>query len=176
MRLSIIAAMSENYVIGKDNQLPWRLSADLQHFKKITWGKPILMGRKTYESIGRPLPGRRNIIITRNPEFQVEGCEITHSLEQALSLVKDSEEVMVIGGAELFAQALPQAKRMYLTLIHHHFEGDCFFPRWDAKQWREVERVEFAADDGFVYGFSFIVLETETQTHDSRSPPYSFHQ
>lgn len=159
MQLSIIAAMSENYVIGKENQLPWHLPADLKHFKNITWGKPILMGRKTYESIGKPLPGRRNIIITRNPEFQAEGCEITHSLEQALSLVKDSAEVMVIGGAQLFAQALPQASRMYLTIIHHYFDGDCFFPHWDAKQWQEVEREDFAAGEGFSYGFSYLVME-----------------
>jgi dihydrofolate reductase len=159
LQLSIIAALSENYVIGQQNQLPWHLPADLKHFKTITWGKPILMGRKTYESIGKALPGRRNIIITRNPQFQAEGCEITWSLEQALSLVKDSEEVMVIGGAELFAQALPKASRLYLTMIRHHFAGDCFFPPWDSKQWQEVERVDFAADDSFPYGFSFLVLD-----------------
>lgn len=159
MKLSIIAALSENYVIGKDNQLPWHLPADLKRFKKITWGKPILMGRKTYESIGRPLPGRRNIIVTRNPDFQAEGCEIVHSLDQGLSLVRDSAEVMVIGGAELFAQALPRASCMYLTVIHQHIEGDCFFPRWDAKQWREVERADFVADSKSHQGYSFVVLE-----------------
>jgi len=159
MHLSIIAALANNRVIGIENRLPWHLSADLKYFKAITLGKPIIMGRKTYESIGKPLPGRRNIIVSRNSEYQAAGCEVVSSLNNALALVKDCKEVMLIGGAQLFAQALPQADRLYLTFIHHNFNGDSFFPEWDAHQWHETNRVDHHADSNNQYDYSFVTLE-----------------
>ncbi len=159
MFLSLIAALADNYVIGKQNQLPWHLPADLKHFKELTWGKPILMGRKTYESIGKPLPGRRNIIITRDNEFRAEGCEILHTLEDALALTQEVPELMIIGGAELFAQTLPKADRLYLTLIHYPFDGDSFFPHWNPKEWQETARVDLAANAQTPYAYSFVLLQ-----------------
>jgi dihydrofolate reductase len=159
MILSIIVAMTPNRVIGANNRLLWRLPAELQYFKKTTWGKPIIMGRKTHESIGRALPGRRNIIISHNPYFQAEGCEILASLEAALTLVEDSEEVMVIGGAQIYAQALPRAQRLYLTRVHHEFAGDTYFPEWKASQWRELSREDRGADADNPHAVSFVILE-----------------
>ena len=158
MRVSLIAAMAENRVIGRDNQLPWRLSADLQHFKALTMGKPIIMGRKTYESIGRPLPGRTNIVITRDSAFQAEGCAVVHSIEQALAVARGFEEVMVIGGAELYRQMLDHADRLYLTLVRTEVEGDALFPEI-GQQWREVERESCKADDKNQFDYDFVTLE-----------------
>jgi len=158
MRVSLIAAMAENRVIGRDNQLPWRLSADLQHFKALTMGKPIIMGRKTYESIGQPLPGRTNIVITRDSAFQAEGCEVVHSIEQALAVARDCEEVMVIGGANLYRQMLDRADRLYLTLVRAEVEGDALFPEI-GQQWREVERESRRADDKNQFDYDFVTLE-----------------
>lgn len=157
--LSLIVAMTPTRVIGARNRLLWRLPAELQYFKKTTWGKPIIMGRKTHESIGRALPGRRNIIISRNPHFQAEGCEIVTSLDEALALVDTEAEVMVIGGAQIYEQALARADRLYLTLVHHEFTGDAFFPEWEAAEWHEVSREERAADAENPYDVSFIVLD-----------------
>ena len=128
MRISIIVAMSENRVIGKDNQLPWHLPADLHHFKSLTMGKPILMGRKTHKSIGRVLPGRCNVVITHDKNFQACGCVVANSIRTALAAVSYSDEVFVIGGALLYEQMLSMAQRIYLTIVHHEFEGDVFFP------------------------------------------------
>ena len=160
MILSLIVAMTPNRVIGANNRLLWRLPAELQYFKKTTWGKPIIMGRKTHESIGRALPGRRNIIISHNPHFQAEGCEVVDSLAAALSLVQDCEEAIVIGGAQIYAQALPQAERLYLTWVHQEFEGDTYFPAWEGlADWRELSREERIADAENPYAVSFVVLE-----------------
>ncbi len=159
MRISAICAMSENRVIGNHNQLPWHLPADLKHFKKITSGKPILLGRKTYESIGRPLPDRCNIVITRDMHFQAPGCLVVNSIEHALEAVAYSEEVFIIGGALLYHQTLSMIQRLYMTLIHQNFDGDAFFPDIDLHEWRETERIDHQADAENPYAYSFIVLD-----------------
>ena len=159
MKLSIIVAMSNNRVIGRDNTMPWHLPADLRHFKHITLGKPILMGRKTYESIGRPLPERHNIVITRDNSYTTPGCTVVHSIDAALQTAAGSDEVMVIGGAEFYRQVLPQVDTIYLTQIHAELEGDTFFPVLDDANWREVERENFEADDNNPYAYSFVKLE-----------------
>lgn len=158
MRICIIAAMDKNRVIGYDNQLPWHLPADLKHFKSLTMAKSIIMGRKTYESIGKPLPGRHNIIVTRQQHYVAKDCQIAHTLKSALQLVK-SDEVFIIGGTEIFSQALPITDRLYLTLIDHEFIGDCYFPKWLAQDWLEIERVDCKADERNVYPYHFVVLQ-----------------
>jgi dihydrofolate reductase len=159
MRIAAVVAMSENRVIGNDNKLPWRLPADLQHFKKITMDKPILMGRKTYDSIGRPLPGRCNIVITRDSDFQAPGCVIANSIECALKAAAYSEEVCIIGGALLYQQMLSRIERIYQTIIHHDFSGDAYFPELNGVDWREVERESFQPDEKNAYSYSFITLD-----------------
>jgi dihydrofolate reductase len=157
--LSIIAALSRNRVIGKDNQLPWRLPADLKHFKSVTLGKPVIMGRKTFESIGRPLPGRDNIVVTRDPKFHADGIAVAHSLDDALAQVHDVPEIMLIGGAQLYAESLARAQRLYLTLIHADVDGDAHFPDYDPADWRETAREDHAADENNHYSYSFQILE-----------------
>lgn len=140
-KLAIICAMSRNRVIGLNNQLPWHLPADLQFFKRTTLGKPIIMGRKTYDSIGRPLPGRSNIVVTRQPDFHVDGLYVANSLEEAMEIAKQltqEDEYFVIGGAELYSQALPLAERLYLTEVDTDVEGDAFFPEINHKSWQIV--------------------------------------
>lgn len=167
MRLAMIAAQSQNRVIGTNNKLPWYLPEDLKYFKRVTLGKPIIMGRKTFESIGRPLPGRTNIIITRNADWTHEGAgvQVVHSLEQAielaenLALINGFEESLVIGGAEIYALALPHADRLYLTQVHAEVQGDAHFPLLDPAQWREVAREDFSAVEPNPYDYSFIVLD-----------------
>ncbi len=159
MAIALIAAMAENHVIGRDNQLPWRLSADLQHFRALTMGKPIVMGRKTRESIGRPLPGRHNIVITRDPDYRAEGYTVVHSIDAALEAAGHEHEVMIMGGAELYRQTIDQAGRLYLTLVKTRVEGDVRFPEIDATQWRETERVSAVADERNEYDYDFIVME-----------------
>ncbi|MDQ7054475.1 MAG: type 3 dihydrofolate reductase [candidate division KSB1 bacterium] len=156
--LSIIVAIARNRVIGRGNRLPWHLPADLRHFKQTTMGHPIIMGRKTYESIGRPLPGRQNIVITRNRDYYAEGCLVVHSLQEALAAVPDAEEVFIIGGASLYREALPLADRIYLTLVDAEVEGDTVFPELDASEWREVQRETFAPDEKNPYGYAFVEL------------------
>lgn len=158
MRISLIVAMGENRVIGADNKMPWHLSADLKHFRRITLGKPILMGRNTHVSIGRPLPGRKNIVLTSDPTYRAEGCTIVHSLEQALREA-GGDELMVIGGAALYRAFLPKADCLYLTLIHQSFAGDTFFPEFDEREWREVERVDVDDDAESGLRYSFLTLE-----------------
>lgn len=158
MRISIIAAMADNRVIGNNNQLPWHLSADLKHFKKITMGKAIIMGRKTYTSIGKPLPGRRNIIITRQKNLHLEGCDVVNCIDSALNAAVDSSEAMIIGGANLYQQVLPLANYMYLTLIHKTFEGDAYFPEWDTSQWQETKRQDIS-DENLDFDYSFVELQ-----------------
>ncbi len=159
MRVSLIAAMAENRVIGRDNELPWKLSADLQHFKKITMGKPVVMGRKTWESIGRPLPGRSNIVVTRDSDYKAEGCVVVHSIEQALQAAAGSEEVMIIGGAELYRQALERAQRLYLTLVKAEVSGNVLFPPIDAGHWREIDCESYSADADNEYDYDFMTFE-----------------
>jgi len=162
MKLSIIAAMDRNRLIGNNNQLPWHLPADLQFFKRTTLRKPILMGRKTFDSIGRLLPGRRNVIISRNPNYQAAGCDVVHSIEAALELVQENEEVMLIGGATLYEQALPLAQRLYLTLIDAEFTGDAWFPDYrQAGNWHEVSREKQPTDEKSGLNYAFVVLETD---------------
>jgi dihydrofolate reductase len=157
--IALIAAMAENRVIGRDNRLPWRLSADLRRFKSLTMGKPVIMGRKTYESIGKPLPGRSNIVVTRDPDYRAPGCRVVHSLEQALEAAAAHDEVMVIGGAELYRQTLERAERMYLTLVKTEVDGDALFPDIQPQQWRELERASHRADEKNEYDYDFVTLE-----------------
>lgn len=146
-------------MIGAGNALPWRLPADLRRFRKITMGKPVLMGRKTFESIGRPLPGRINVVITRNPGFTAVGCTVVRSTDEAIKASAGFQEVMVIGGASFYEQFLPEAGRLYLTLVHAKFEGDTFFPAFDWDDWKEIGREDFVADAETAYPYSFVVLE-----------------
>ncbi|QWZ94813.1 type 3 dihydrofolate reductase [Aeromonas sp. FDAARGOS 1411] len=157
MKISMIAAMAHDRVIGKDNQMPWHLPADLAHFKRVTLGKPVLMGRKTFESIGRPLPGRRNLVISRNPDYQAEGIEVVGSVEAALALLAGSslEELMVIGGGHLYAEMLPSADCLYLTRIDLAVEGDTRFPAFDDGQWQRVDCESHPADEKNPYPYSF---------------------
>jgi dihydrofolate reductase len=159
MRVSLIAAVADNRVIGCDNRLPWRLSADLQHFKRLTMGKPVIMGRKTWESIGKPLPGRLNIVVTRDTGFQNTRCVVVHSIEQALHAAAGADEVMCIGGAELYAQVLPGADRLYLTEVRAEVEGNAWFPDVNWKDWVEVEREPHRADERNQYDYDFVVLD-----------------
>ncbi|MFM5238911.1 type 3 dihydrofolate reductase [Aeromonas veronii] len=157
MKISMIAAMAHDRVIGKDNQMPWHLPADLAHFKRVTLGKPVLMGRKTFESIGRPLPGRRNLVISRNPDYQAEGIEVVGSVEAALALLAGSsvEELMVIGGGHLYAEMLPSADCLYLTCIDLAVEGDTRFPAFDDGQWQRVDCESHPADEKNPHPYSF---------------------
>jgi len=159
MKISIVVAMAANGVIGRDNQLPWHLPADLKHFKQTTMGKPILMGRKTWESIGRPLPGRNNIVITRDNDFTAEGCVVVGSIEAAMLAAGEQDELMVIGGAELYRQLLPRAETIYLTRIHETFDGDTRFPEISNSEWHQVARSDYEADENNPYDYSFIRLE-----------------
>lgn len=142
MTVSLIAAQAKNRAIGKDGAIPWHIPEDLKRFKRLTMGKPIIMGRKTYESIGRALPGRSNIVVTRNPNFEAEGVTVTHSLLEATDFARtlNSEEFFVIGGQQLYAAALPDADRLYLTYVDIEVEGDTFFPEFDQDDWLELER------------------------------------
>lgn len=164
-KLALVVARAENGTIGRDNGLPWRLPEDLKYFKRVTMGHPIVMGRNTFDSIGRPLPGRTNIVVTRNRSWQAPGTVVAHSLEEALESGRraaDSaggEWVMVIGGAEFYRQALPLAERLYLTEVHAVIEGDASFPSIEPDQWEEKERVRHEADAGNPYSYSFVVLD-----------------
>jgi len=154
--LSLICAMDKNRLIGNNNQLPWHLPADLSLFKKNTLGKPIIMGRKTFDSIGRALPGRKNIVITSNADWAAAGCDVATSIEQALEFAEGNDEVMLIGGASLYKQTLQQADILYLTLIDHEFSGDTWFPEIDLKAWRMESESLFPADRNNSHSFSFI--------------------
>ena len=151
--------MDRKGVIGRDGKLPWHLSADLKHFKAITMGKPIIMGRKTHESLGRALPGRENIIVTRNSDYHAEGCTVMHSLDDVFVHCRKADEIIIIGGAELYAQMLDRASRIYLTEIHSEVNGDTYFPAYDAEAWREIQRQDFRADEKNQYDYSFVILE-----------------
>jgi dihydrofolate reductase len=161
MILSLLVAADENNVIGKDNKLPWHLPNDLKYFKNQTWGMPILMGRKTFESIGKPLQGRKSIVITRNNDWQHEGVEVVHSVEEAIEKAKsfDVKEIFVIGGAEIFNTSFDKAKRIYLTRIHHRFEGDTYFPEVSTTDWNLVNQRFCSADEKNLYSHTFQVWE-----------------
>ncbi len=158
-KVTLIAAMAHNRVIGIDNSLPWDLPADMRHFREQTMGKPILMGRKTYDSIGRPLPGRQNIVVTRDPAVAIEGCDVVHSIEEALQIVGDAPEVMVMGGESFYRQLLPRADRLLLTLIELEIEGDAWFPQWEEAEWEEVAREDHPADERNCWPYSFVTME-----------------
>ena len=151
--------MSSNRVIGRDNTLPWRLPEDLRRFKRLTMGKPILMGRRTFESIGRPLPGRHNIVLTRQQGFAPAGVSVVPDWESAVAAASDAPELLVIGGEQLYVQALPHAQRIYLTEVHARIDGDAVFPVLEPGQWRELERESRPADAAHAYAMSFITLE-----------------
>ena len=159
MKISLIVAMAENRVIGVDNRMPWHLSADLKRFRKITSGYPIVMGRKTHESIGRPLPDRVNIVLTRDSSYQAQGCIVVHKPEEAMRAADEAAELMVIGGAGLYREFLPLAHRIYLTLIYRAFDGDTFFPTIDWTEWREVAREEVEQDEQTGLSYAFIDYE-----------------
>jgi dihydrofolate reductase len=159
--LSLIVAMDDNRLIGSNNDLPWQMPADLAYFKRTTMGKPIIMGRKTFASIGRPLPGRRNIVITRDSGFSATGCEIANGIDAALSLCCEAEEVMLIGGASLYQQTFDRATQLYITRIHHSFEGDTWFPEIDLGLWKQETREDHEADQSNSYAYSFVKFVRE---------------
>lgn len=159
MEISIVVAMSSNAVIGRNGDLPWHLSADLKHFKSITMGKPVVMGRITHESIGRPLPGRENIILTRDDNYKAEGCTIINNLNDISSRFSAAEEIMIVGGSQLYAETLAAAKKLFITEVHAELAGDTYFPDFDRGQWREIERQDCKADEKNDFDYSFVVLE-----------------
>jgi len=159
MIISIIAAMDRNHLIGNNNQLPWHLPADFAHFKSVTMGKPVVMGRKTFESIGKPLPGRTNIVLSRNQETQFEGVVCVSNFADAVAAVPDAEEMMIIGGSTIYEMLLPHTDRMYLTYVDAAFEGDAWFPEFDNNQWFESESVTRQADEKNSYSCRFVTLE-----------------
>ena len=159
MHLSIIVAMGKNRVIGKNGMLPWHISSDLKNFKKITMGKPILMGRKTYESIGRPLPGRENIILTKNKNYFAEGCIVKNTIDEVFSYCQKVPELMVMGGAALYEQTLYKVKRLYITEVNATTDGDVFFPEFDRNEWVEISRNSFEASENDDFDYIFKILE-----------------
>ncbi|MFD0792297.1 dihydrofolate reductase [Mucilaginibacter litoreus] len=157
MTISIIVAIAENYAIGKNNQLLWHMPNDLKHFKEITSGRTIIMGRKTFDSVGKPLPKRRNIVVTRQ-DISLPGCEVVKSIDEGLALCAGEDEVFIGGGAEIYRQAMDITDRIYLTIIHHDFDADTFFPEIDYQRWNEVSREYHDADEKNPYPYSFITL------------------
>jgi len=158
MKISLIVAMDHKGVIGRDGALPWHISSDLKHFKALTLGRPIIMGRKTHESIGRPLPGRENIVLTRDRDYMSDGCIVCHSLDTALAHCAGAEEVIVIGGDRVYRETIDRADCIYLTEVHADVMGDTFFPAFDRTEWSEAGREDFAAGEKDEYPFSFVVL------------------
>lgn len=159
MLVSIIAAMDRNNLIGDNNQLPWHLPADFAHFKSVTMGKPIIMGRKTYESIGKPLPGRRNIVLSRSIDTDFEGVTCVGSFEDAVAAVAGANEVMVIGGSTIYEMLLPEVDRLYITYVDAAFEGDAWFPKIDETMWVETDSVVREADEKNIYSCRFVTYE-----------------
>ena len=159
MTISLVVAASTNNVIGSDGGLPWHLPDDLRHFKRLTTGKPVVMGRRTFESIGRPLPNRRNIVMTRDPDYVAPGCDVVSSVREALDLLEDTDEVMIIGGGQVYRDFLPHADRIYLTRVQADVEGDTYFPDIDEAGWRLVSSEPHAADEKHAYAFDVMVFE-----------------
>lgn len=161
MIISMIAAMASDRIIGKDNQMPWHLPADFVWFKRCTMGKPVVMGRKTYQSIGRPLPGRQNIVISRDPNLVIEGVDVVTSIDAALNKAGAAQEVMIIGGGSIYAECLPRADKLYVTLIDAHLDGDTQFPDWGTG-WLETHREHYHSDEKNQYDMDFVILERES--------------
>jgi len=161
MIISLITAMDCNRLIGVNNQLPWHLPADFAFFKSVTMGKPIVMGRKTFESIGKPLPGRTNVVLSRNPDLHYENVECVTSFDEALDKVDDAAEVMIIGGSAIYEMLLPKVNRMYITYVEGEFSGDAWFPAFDESEWEEVESIYRPADEKNKYDCRFVKLERE---------------
>lgn len=159
MKLSLIVAMDQNGLIGKGEGLPWHLSSDLKHFKAITMGKPIVMGRKTHETIGRPLPGRENVVVTRDTNYVAEGCTVINSLECIYDRFGQHDEIMIMGGAELYKQTIDSVTRIYLTEVQAELDGDTWFPDFDRNLWQEVSRENYKADEKNEYDYSFVILD-----------------
>jgi len=158
-RICLIAAIAANRVIGRNNALPWHLPADLRRFKALTLGHPVVMGRNTHASIGRPLPGRRNLVITRNRDYRAPGCEVVHSLDAALAACPGATVIFIIGGAELYRQALPRAQCLEFTEIHAEFDGDTSFPQFASDQWRETARECHGTEAGAPFPYDFVRYE-----------------
>jgi dihydrofolate reductase len=158
MNINIVVAIAANNAIGKNNKLLWHLPKDLKHFKDLTTGHTVVMGRKTFDSVGKPLPNRRNIVVTRQ-DIQIESCEVVNSLEAALALVAGEEEIDIIGGAEIYKQAMPLSNYMYLTIVHQDFEGDTYFPPINYNDWQEMSREDYQPDEKHLFPFSFITLK-----------------
>lgn len=156
--LSIIVAVADNGVIGSGNQLPWRLPDDLKRFKALSLGKPVVMGRKTYDSIGRPLPGRLNIIVSRKPDLQIAGCRVVSSLAEAITAAGDAPEIVIVGGADIYRQVLPQVATIHLTRVHADIPGDVLFPKLAENEWREVATEYHPADERHAHAFTFSTL------------------
>ncbi len=159
MRINIVVAISNNGIIGRDGGLPWRIPADLKQFKAVTMGHPLIMGRRTHESIGRVLPGRLNIVVSQQPQRIHPGCEIAESFDAALACAGDAAEVMVVGGARLYAAAIDMARRIYLTEVHVDIEGDTVFPQIDWSEWQELSRYRYRADADNEYDYSFVTFD-----------------
>lgn len=166
MTISLVVAASENNVIGKDNRLLWHLPNDMKFFKNTTWGMPVIMGRKTFESLGKPLTGRTNIVMTRDKDWTAKGTTVTANMEEAMKAAAetDAKEVFVIGGGEIFKQVLPQANRVYLTRVHTKLEGDAFFPELPAKDWKLLSQLDFTADAKHAFAYSFQVWQRNSQS------------
>ncbi|MDF1655406.1 MAG: type 3 dihydrofolate reductase [Coxiellaceae bacterium] len=157
--LALIAAMAHQRVIGLKGDMPWHMPEDLKHFKNMTAGKTVIMGRKTFDSIGKPLPKRRNIVISRQADLVIDGCDVFNDLQQAIASCDAQEDIMIVGGSTLYEQALPFADRLYLTFIDADVEGDTFFPAWDSDEWQLVDRMECSADKENPYDYQFVTLE-----------------
>ncbi len=160
--ISLIAAMAKNRIIGKDNQMPWHLPADLAHFKQITLGKPIIMGRKTFESIGKPLPGRQNIVVSRDSHYSREGVDAVESLEQAIKTAGTVEEIIIVGGGNIYEQMLPQAHRLYLTHIDLEIDGDTQFPEYKHLGWQKISKEHHPADGKNRHHCTFVLLQKKS--------------
>ncbi|MDQ2913430.1 MAG: dihydrofolate reductase [Chloroflexota bacterium] len=158
-RIAFVVARDRRGVIGKDGRLPWRLPDDMKHVRELTVGKPLIMGRRTFDSIGKPLPDRTSIVLTRDPAFRCDGCLVARTPDEALALAGDAAEVIVFGGAGVFKDFLPRADRIYMTEVDTDATGDTYFPRLDSKEWREVSRTPHPADSRHPFAFSFVTLE-----------------
>ena len=162
MMITLVVAVADNGVIGRDNALPWHLPEDLRRFKRLTMGKPIIMGRRTFESIGKPLPGRRNVVVTRDTNYQRDGVDVVHGAEAAIEAAAGAPEIMVIGGADLFRLFLPRAGRIHLTRVHANVDGNVLWPELDNRQWEVIERERHEADERHAHAMTFEVWEKRT--------------
>ncbi len=158
--ISIIVAVANDRVIGNNNQLLWHITEDMRYFRQVTSGHAVVMGRKTYDSIGRPLPNRHNVVITRQ-DISLEGCSVVHSLEEALEMLKGEEEIFIIGGAQIYSLALPLADRLYITRVENSYQGDTHFPQWEGEEWIPQRKIEFECGKEFPHPFSFEVYDRQ---------------